>query len=45
MNRLSEWLYCLPGFLAAALVVGFLYLATVLAPALIEAAPCGGWLP
>ncbi len=45
MNRLSEWLYCLPGFVAAALVVGGLFVATVLVPALIEVAPWGEWLP
>jgi len=44
MNRLSEWLDCLPRFIAAALVVGFLFVATVVIPALIEAAPWEEWL-
>jgi len=43
-NWLSHWLASLPGIVAAALVVGFLYLATVLVPALIESAPWEEWL-
>lgn len=43
-DRFGAWLNCLPGFVAAALVVGFLYLATILMPALIEVAPWEEWL-
>lgn len=41
---IERWLESLPGWAAAAVLVGILVLATVLVPALIESAPWEEWL-
>ena len=45
MNNITRWLDGLPDWLAALIAVGFLFVATTVLPALIEAAPWEEWLP